>query len=97
MDSKIRAEKMLPQLKWFVENNENGFPYLLAQIEEAEREAVVTNPVIQRLKKEPYAEGFRAAREKAKGIVEAHRWDRDKVSTVAVIDLITQRIGELEP
>lgn len=47
--------------------------------------------------KKIYAEGFAAAREKAAGIVQAHKWDRDKVSTVAVIDLIVNAIRAMQP
>ncbi len=70
---------------------------IAAQIEEAVEEGKLeTKHIMNAMIREGKAEGFRAATEKVKGIVEAHRWDRDKVSTVSVIDLIAQRIGEME-
>ncbi len=109
MTPQERAEKILPQLKWFVEYNENGFPYLLAQIEEAEREAYKRGEQSQKSCEKSYAEGFRAAREKAKEIAEefdqscgclpkCDSYGHEDLCTVANTEpTIAQRIGEMEP
>ncbi len=80
--------------------------FIAAQIEEAEREAVRTSVNTFSLTKQEvdkcYAEGYRAARDKAKGIAEEHgkriRFESSHEEGFHDgADTIAQCIGELEP
>lgn len=90
-----RAENIKATLLPLVDLGPSIVDFLAAQIEEAER-AAVTHAVINMSNNEgvsiAYAEGFRAARDKAKGIIQS--WT---VWTPGHIEKLAQRIGEMEP
>ena len=67
---------------------------VMSLIYDAMREAKYEAELNQEIKF--WESGFAAAREKAAGIVESYRWDRDKLSAVTVIDLIVDAVRAME-
>ncbi len=95
MNAKERAEKIIKGQPLGTTLDE-AVKFCAAQIEEAEREQAESDSmkhaeVLMGTYSKACAEGFRAAREKAKGIAEEYL-DEGRIGEV-----IAQRIGEMEP
>ena len=74
MDSKERAENIKKMLLPLVDLGPSIVEFIAAQIEEAEREATMRLSLQTRdFKTADYAEGFKAAREKAAEVAEEHK------------------------
>ncbi len=108
MTSTDRAKNIATLLNYDIHLLDANFAAVVKEIEEAVREARIEalsdeDPVIEEELKFEYAEGFHAAREKAKGIAE-HIWDHIPDEEydfdpghVMTQKEIAQRIGEMEP
>ncbi len=99
-----RAEKIL---SFEGSHSDNKFftEFLIAQIEEAQREAVewkvkeiLSEPGMMAHWQKGVDYGFRAAKEKAKRIAQSHECSIARLSETCNCDIeIAQRIGSLEP
>ncbi len=100
MTPQERTEKILEGMPNLPVYREKMVKTIAAQIEEADKEGYERARVdlgaihVAKWKNEDYAEGFRAAREKAKGIILETRLNPLQQP---IVDYVAQRIAEMEP